>query len=65
LCFSDSRHSTEDSDFRIDDPEEAAAYEIKKRKIDETGDDLSVVPVPVIQGRLMWVVAILLLRGSL
>jgi hypothetical protein len=37
LHFSDSEHSTEDSDFRIDDPEVAAAYEIKKRKIDETG----------------------------
>jgi hypothetical protein len=37
LHFSDSEHSTEDSDFRIDDPDEAAAYEIKKRKIDETG----------------------------
>jgi hypothetical protein len=37
LRFSGSEHSTEDSDFRIDDPEEAAAYEIKKWKIDETG----------------------------
>jgi hypothetical protein len=37
LRFLDSDHSTEDSDFRIDDHEEAAAYEIKKRKIDESG----------------------------
>jgi hypothetical protein len=37
LRFSDSEHSIEDSDFRIDDPEEAAMFEIKKRKIHETG----------------------------
>jgi hypothetical protein len=37
LAFSDFEHSTEDSDFRIDDVEEAAAFEINKRKIDETG----------------------------
>jgi hypothetical protein len=36
LHFSGSEHSTEDSDFRIDDPDEAAAFEIKKRNIDET-----------------------------
>jgi hypothetical protein len=37
LCFSGFEYSTEDSDFRIDDPEVAAEFEIKKRKIDETG----------------------------
>jgi hypothetical protein len=38
LCFlSDSKYSTEDSDYRIDDPDVAAEFEIKKWKIDETG----------------------------
>jgi hypothetical protein len=37
LCFLDSEHSTEDTDFHIDDPEEAAVFEIKKRKIDVFG----------------------------
>jgi hypothetical protein len=37
LVFLVSEHSTEDSDFRIDDPEVAAVFEIKKQNIDETG----------------------------
>jgi hypothetical protein len=37
LAFSDSEHSTEDSDFCIDDAQEAIVFEMKKRKLDETG----------------------------
>jgi hypothetical protein len=37
LCFLGSEHTSDDSDFCIEDSEEAVAYEIKKRKIDEVG----------------------------
>jgi hypothetical protein len=37
LAFSDFEHSTEDSDFHIDDAQEATVFEMKKRKLDETG----------------------------
>jgi hypothetical protein len=36
LAFSDS-FSTEDSDYRIDNEEDARAFEIKKRKLDDAG----------------------------
>jgi hypothetical protein len=35
LAFSDS-FTTEDSDYRIEDAEELRAFEVKKRKLDET-----------------------------
>jgi hypothetical protein len=37
LRFSGSEYSIEDCDFRIDDPDVAAEFEMKKRKLDETG----------------------------
>jgi hypothetical protein len=36
FAFSDS-FSTEDSDYRIDNEEDAQAFEIKKRKLDDAG----------------------------
>jgi hypothetical protein len=37
LAFSDSAFSTEDSVYRIEDPEVARDFELKKRKLAETG----------------------------
>jgi hypothetical protein len=37
LAFSDSEHTSEDSDFRIDDDQEAVGFEMKKWKLDEAG----------------------------
>jgi hypothetical protein len=35
LAFLDSEHTTKDSDFCIDEEQEAAGFEMKKRKLDE------------------------------
>jgi hypothetical protein len=48
---------TEDSDYRIDNEEDARAFEIKKMKLDDAGDALCVVPVR--QGRQQLKIAVL------
>jgi hypothetical protein len=37
LAFSDSEHTSEDSDLCIDDDQEVVGFEMKKRKLDEAG----------------------------
>jgi hypothetical protein len=48
---------TEDSDYRIDNEEDARDFEIKKRKLDEVEDALRIVLVR--QGRLQLKIAVL------
>jgi hypothetical protein len=62
LTFSDS-FSTEDSDYRIDNEEDDRAFEMKKRKLDEAGGALCVVPVRL--GRQWLKIAVLQLQGSI
>jgi hypothetical protein len=62
LRFLDS-FSTEDSDYRIDNAEDARAFEMKKRKLDDAGGTLCVVPVRL--GRQRLKIAVLQLQGSI